>query len=290
MVESLEGRDLPSSFVWDGASGAWSNPANWRTPTGGAVTRAPGALDKATINSGSVSDTAQLKLTELDVNGGAVHLVGTLRAPDTITTLNLSGGTIYERGELAGKNINWDGGAFVGTGASAAATWTNIPGFGNFVTPGSATTIIKSLAGGTFNISGNVTFRTVNFDLLGTTDWQASTATGDSSSAFINEPGGTLNFNAPPSGTITLTYVNIQNNGTATINAVSIVAQDPPGQNYVPTDFSGGDYYVFWNTSIVNLSTASVFSINGSANLVGIDGLNAWTDGATYDSGTVITF
>src|SRR5262249_25415630 len=100
-VESLEGRELPSAYVWTGAvSSAWSNPANWSTPSGGSVSKAPGALDTATINNGSVNVTAQLKLVELDVNaGGAIHLVGTLRAPDTIGTVNLSGGTIYERGE-----------------------------------------------------------------------------------------------------------------------------------------------------------------------------------------------
>jgi hypothetical protein len=287
MVESLEGRDLPSAYVWTGAvSNAWSNPANW---TGGPTSRAPGAYDTATINSGTVDVTGQLKVAVLYVKGGTLNLVGTLSKPDTFGTLYLSGGIIEELGELAAKNIYWSGGEFVGTGPSSPASYFYDPEFfgGYVVSPGSASTIIKALAGGQFDISGNVSFQTVNFDLLGTTYWEASTATGDSSSAFINEKGGILDFNAPGKnpGTITLTYVNIQNNGTATIYAGTIVAQDPAGPNYVPVDYAGDDYYVFWNTGTVNISKAAVFSINGTSNTFA-----AWTDGATYDSGIVKYF
>ena len=137
-LERLESRLTPSTFTWsgDGASGDWSDPANWggAAPTSGADLVFPAsAVNKSAINDFSISTTFNsitieapgysLSGTGLTLAQGITdtatsgittisNFVELGSAPVTVdssTSLVLSGGTTSS-GVFAAKNLTLDGG------------------------------------------------------------------------------------------------------------------------------------------------------------------------------------
>jgi hypothetical protein len=190
-------------WVAPGASGNWSNAANWSLTSGGAGgAGAPTAAQSAIFNGGSIAncllDPATITLGSITINGpytGSIIPAGT-------TTMTLSGSFIVGGGSFTGPD-------------NLTVTSSFTLGNGVFTT-GANTTFneVAAFNSGTANFNGTVTFnRNANFA------FPANTLNPNTSTVVISGiTNSAINVNANNPGSITFYNLTINKTNTSADN------------------------------------------------------------------------
>jgi hypothetical protein len=289
VLETLEGRVLPSTVTWTNAAGGdWDTPSNWSS---GSI---PTAADDVQILTAGITVTHSASRNDFvhSLNSKAAVTLSSgqlyLATPSTVVALTMSGsgGTIdgpgnltitgmltWTAGTMAGNGTtNANGGITLnGNGQSASETLSSrrLSNAGNAVWTGSNSLVLSN--GAIFNNLLNATFTVQNDQTI------SGSGVFNNFGTFMKATGGgttTISAQFNNLGTVKLTSGSLDlkgastSTGKLTLTAVDALKFEGPTRLSATSSISGAGSVVF-NPTIGTSNGPSVANVLGTYNVTG---------------------